>query len=330
MKHSNVAIFVPHLGCPHDCSFCNQRSIVGLVLAPTPQDIDKTLREALPFIQERDAEIAFFGGSFTGIEQKYMVSLLEATREFIGHFKGIRISTRPDYIDESILDLLLDYHITTIELGVQSMNDAVLMLNNRGHSSSDVIKSAQKIHAKGIKLGLQMMVGLYGDSEEGAFDTAQKIAGLKPDMVRIYPTLVIRGTKLEELYHSGNYEPPSLEETVKICKKLLLFFEGQDIPVIRLGLHSSEGLAEGLIAGPWHPAFRELVESRIYLENAEKVLSKLTINQIKPTLYVQKTAISKMIGQNRENIKALKDRFEIDFKAVGDEDLNKYEVVIKY
>ena len=329
MKHSNVAIFVPHLGCPHDCSFCNQRSIAGQAYAPTPEDIRTTLSEALPFIEEREAEIAFFGGSFTAIEREYMISLLEATKEYIGHFKGIRISTRPDYIDEEILDLLLEYNITTIELGVQSMRDAVLMLNNRGHTSADVENSVKLIQAKGIKLGLQMMVGLYGDSEEDANYTAQKIAALKPDMVRIYPTLVIKQTKLEELYHSGIYKPMSLDEAVMLCKELLLFFEGQDIPVIRLGLHASEGLAEGLVAGPWHPAFRELVESRIYLENAEKIVSKSEINQIKPILYVPITAISKMIGQNRGNIEALKAKFGIDFKVIGDKDLNKYEVVLK-
>lgn len=331
MKHTNIAIFVPHLGCPFDCSFCNQRSIAGQANAPSPDDIHKTLSEALPNIKDREAEIAFFGGSFTAIDRKYMLSLLDSTKEFIGYFKGIRISTRPDYIDEDILNLLLEYHITTIELGVQSMNDAVLILNNRGHNSADVINSSNMIKSKGINLGLQMMVGLYGDCENGAFDTAQKIAELKPDTVRIYPTLVINGTKLAKLYQSGIYKPLSLEEAVNICKRLLLFFEERDIPVIRLGLHPSEGLSEGLIAGPYHPAFRELVESRIYLENAEKLLYDIKIkdSQTKSILFVQKSAISKMVGQNRENIKNLKNKFGIDFKVIGDEGLNKYEIVIK-
>ena len=329
MKHSNVAIFVPHLGCPHDCSFCNQKSIVGQATAPTPQDVKAILENALPQSQQNESEIAFFGGSFTAIDWSYVGSLLEETRQFIGAFKGIRISTRPDAIDEKILDALSDYHITTIELGAQSMDDQVLHLNNRGHTVADVKNASALIQSKGIQLGLQMMVGLYGDSPEGALETARQIAALKPDMVRIYPTLVIEKTKLEELYRDGIYQPMSLEQALELCKELLLFFEGQGIPVIRLGLHASEGLEAGLVAGPWHPAFRELVESKIYLEKAVKVISQLEVNQMKSTIAVSPNALSKMIGQHGLNLKALQDRFGIDFKVVGDKDLDKYEIVVK-
>lgn len=217
MKHSNIAFFVPHVGCPHTCSFCNQRSISGTTVLPTARDIEKGCRQALTEITDREhTEIAFFGGSFTAIPRDYMLSLLKAAEPFCqeGMFSGIRISTRPDCISREMLELLREHHVTAIELGVQSLNDCVLALNERGHTAADVANAVPLIKAYGFSLGLQMMTGLYGDSKESTYRTAEKIIAYRPDTVRIYPTVVIKGTKLCEWYESGVYLPPTLAESV--------------------------------------------------------------------------------------------------------------------
>src|SRR5659263_124650 len=203
-----------------------------------------------------------------------MVSLLEAAAPFVGEngFKGIRISTRPDAIDEERLLILKKYNVTAIELGAQSMDDGVLLLNRRGHTAVDVINAARLIKSSGFELGLQMMTGLYGDTQQGALKTAIEIAKLEPKTVRIYPTIVLEETLLAELYHKGEYLPQSLEDAVSLCAQLLEYFFLQGIKVIRLGLHASEGIENGRISGPWHPAFRELCENYIYFKRARAAL----------------------------------------------------------
>ena len=204
MKKGNISIFVPHLGCPCQCSFCNQKTITGQANQPTPQDVDKAVKTALKS-KGFDYEIAFFGGSFTAIDREYMISLLKAANKYIksNEVKGIRISTRPDCIDEEILDLLKEYGVTSIELGAQSMDDEVLLANRRGHTAKDVENASELIKSYGFELGLQMMTGLYKDSEEKAIKTAEKIIALSPQTVRIYPTVVLKGTYLADLYLSG-------------------------------------------------------------------------------------------------------------------------------
>ncbi len=205
MKHANVALFVPNNGCPHACSFCSQRSITGRQNQPEPRDVrsaaETALRSLRP-VEAKQAEIAFFGGSFTAIDRGYMLSLLRAAYPYVrdGRFYGIRISTRPDYIDDGILTLLRQYGVTTIELGAQSMDDRVLALNGRGHTAQQVVQASSLIRERGFRLGLQMMTGLYGDSAAGAKKTAEALASLLPACVRIYPTLVLRGTELGSRY----------------------------------------------------------------------------------------------------------------------------------
>lgn len=309
MKHANVAIFVPHNGCPHQCSFCNQRSITGKLSQPTPQDVLQAVRIAQSSLgaTAAAAEIAFFGGSFTAIERGYMVSLLRAASPFVktGEFAGIRISTRPDCIDDEILTLLKNFGVTSIELGAQSMDDRVLQLNHRGHTAKQVETAARLIKAYDFTLGVQMMTGLYGDTVQGSLQTAEKLAALNPNQVRIYPTVIMCGTELGDRFLRGEYTTLSLDETVELCAQLLDFFEDRGIAVIRLGLHSSSELERDMLSGPWHPAFRELCENRRLFLKIIKMLTQTHIPQGKITLTVNPKSISKAVGQKKSNLKAL-------------------------
>ena len=304
--HSNISIFVPHIGCPNKCSFCNQRYITGSCWAPCAADVEKAVAAAKGSrnFDSKTAEIAFFGGSFTAINRNYMTALLKAAEQFVkdGTVKGIRISTRPDAIDDDILTLLKEYGVTSIELGAQSMNDRVLRMNNRGHNSGDVERASRLIREYGFELGLQMMTGLYGDSDNSAVKTAERLIALKPDTVRIYPTIVLKDTDLAALYADNIYKPQTLDSAVTLASKLYKLFTENGIRVIRLGLHSIE--EEAYIAGPWHPAFSELCQSQIMLTG---VLSSLT-EKGKYNIKVAKSAVSKMTGQGRKNIIFLKSR----------------------
>ena len=326
MKGANVSIFVSHFGCPQKCTFCNQHSITGAY-----GDVIENAKSAIAIARQslgensRNAEIAFFGGSFTAIDEQYMKTLLALAYEHVktGEFKGIRISTRPDKISAEILDVLKSYGVTAIELGAQSMSDRVLSMNRRGHDSACVEAASRLIKEYGFELGLQMMTGMYGSDDETDVETARRIIALSPDTVRIYPTVVIENTELCELYRDGVYCPPSLEGSVELCARLMMMFESEGIRVIRLGLHSGGGVEESYVAGVYHPAFRELCESRIYLENAQNIL--LGTEKGKKTLYVAGGCLSKMIGQRRANLEALKES-GFDCTVKERTGLNKYEV----
>ena len=329
MKHSNIAFFVPHVGCPHTCSFCNQRSISGTAALPTARDVEKGCRQALTEITDREhTEIAFFGGSFTAIPRDYMLSLLQAAEPFCrdGMFSGIRISTRPDCISREILELLKEYHVTAIELGVQSLNDRVLMLNERGHTAADVANAVSLIKEYGFSLGLQMMTGLYGDSKESTYRTAEKIISYCPDTVRIYPTVVIKGTKLCEWYESGNYVPPTLAESVDLVSDFMMRFADAGIAVIRVGLHASEELERNMVAGAYHPAFRELCEGEIYYRIFMKMLRQVNYRDVVVTVHPKE--VSKLVGQSKINkIRLNQAGYRITIEQ--DDDLQPYELRIK-
>ena len=304
-KHSNISIFVPHIGCPNMCSYCNQRHITGKCMPPKKSDVTRAVNTAVKSsnYNPETTEIAFFGGSFTAINRKYMTDLLKTASSFVnkGMVSGIRISTRPDAIDEEILDILKYYNVTAIELGAQSMNDRVLRMNNRGHSASAIIKASKLIKKKGFELGLQIMTGLYCDSDASSLKTAEKIIDIKPDTVRIYPTIVLKDTDLCTLYMDGIYKPQTLNSAVNLSAKLYEMFTEAGIRVIRLGLHSIE--EDAYVAGPWHPAFSELCQSQIMLN---RVLSDLK-EKGNYIIYVSKSAVSKMIGQGRKNLIHLND-----------------------
>lgn len=302
--HANISIFVPHIGCPNMCTFCNQCHITGSVDTPTADDVSAAVETAKksktynPF----NTEIAFFGGSFTAIEREYMIYLLESGYKYVkdGTVRGIRISTRPDAINEEVLEILKKYGVTSIELGAQSLCDDVLTKNKRGHSAKDVYNASNLIKSYGFSLGLQMMTGLYGSSDDKDIYTAEQIISLLPDTVRIYPTVVLKDTELADLMQSGKYVPQTLESAVKLCSKLYLMFEENNIRVIRLGLHTIE--KDAYLGGAFHPAFSELCLSEIFLDRAINILEE----KGKYILYVNKCDLSKMIGQKRSNIEILK------------------------
>ena len=328
MKHINIALFIPDEGCPHRCSFCNQKTITGTSKRPQPNDVISACETALNGKKDvSGGEIAFFGGSFTAIERGYMLSLLKCAKSYLdrGLFKGIRISTRPDCIDESVLALLKEYKVTSIELGCQSMDDEVLFLNERGHTAAQCENACRLVREYGFELGVQMMTGLFGDTGEKALKTAQRLIALRPDTVRIYPTVVLKNTALERLYAEGRYRAQTLEEAVALCSRLLKMFTQGGIKVIRLGLHSGGGVEENYVAGAYHPAFREKCESRLYRENIEKLLSENKVQKGEATVFVSPRYLSQAKGQKKENITYFKEH-GYNINIVTKENIEQYEV----
>lgn len=325
-RHANISIFVPHLGCPVRCSFCNQCRITGQLKNATAQEVEAAVAECMKSksYDAQNTEIAFFGGSFTAIDRNVMMPLLECANAHIkaGNVCGIRLSTRPDAIDEEILDILKSYGVTAIELGAQSMDDGVLCANRRGHTARDVCAASKLIKAYGFELGLQMMTGLYTDTGEKAVKTAEELIALKPDCVRIYPTLVLKGTQLEELLLNGQYKPQSLEDAVRLAARLIQMFEKENISVIRVGLHTID--KDSFIAGPWHAAFGELCENEIY--------KTLLLGQFKQkgeyTVYCAAGAVSKVIGHKQRNIEFFKS-LGYNYKVICDSDLTGREMRVE-
>lgn len=311
---ASVAIFVPHVGCPHRCSFCDQRAITGSVSLPNADSVRSACERAIESgVTPENTEIAFFGGSFTAIPRNYMIELLDAAQPYLKMgFRGIRISTRPDAVDDEILSILKEYGVTSVELGAQSMSDKVLMINERGHSSSDVIKASKLVKEYSFTLGLQMMVGLYGSTPEEDLKTAKKLIELSPNEARIYPTVILKNTRLGELYSAGIYGTYSLNDAISLCADILYMFESAGISVIKLGLHASRDVESEMLGGLYHPAFRELCESELY----RRRMSELIGFDKFANFTVPKGALSKAIGQKRANIEYFRSKgIEITVKA---------------
>ena len=301
MKHVNVALFVPHLGCPHTCIFCDQRAISGQSAPITAASIASACQTAAACPHEKEnSEIAFFGGSFTAVDKETMDLCLDAAAPFLKKdFGGIRVSTRPDAVNEALLSYLKSRGVTAVELGAQSMDDGVLIKNERGHTAADTARAVRMVRAAGLSPGLQMMTGMYGSTPASDRYTAREFIKLRPDTVRIYPTVVLEHTALAALYREGAYLPPSTEESVELCADLLRAFTAAGIRVIRLGLHSGGDVENNRIAGVYHPAFRELCESRIYRQALEKLLRGLPKGQV--TAVVARGHASKAAGHKGEN-----------------------------
>lgn len=343
-KQYIIPIFVPHLGCPNDCTFCNQRKISGEQKNVTEEDVKKTIEFYLDSFKDKDAkvEVAFFGGSFTGIEPELQEKLLKAAYEFIKEKKvnSIRISTRPDYIDKVTLKRLKKYKVKVIELGVQSTNDYILERCKRGHTFADVKKASRMIRWHRFTLGHQMMVGLPDSTALDELHTARDLAKLKPKMVRIYPVLVIRGTELEKEYNSGEYEPLTVEQAVERCKELCYFFGKKKIDVIRIGLQNTETISDPkkekseVVAGPYHETFRGLVESAIYYDTIVDKIKKINTKVKEVEIRVNPQNTSNVVGYKRENINKLKDIYDVDVVLKVDEkcpvDKIDVEVTKKY
>jgi len=318
-----IPIFLPNLGCPHQCAFCNQTSITGV----TPDIIStKTLclliNKFLEYkkTQRRSVQVSFYGGNFLGLKKEYIRILLDETTKFVKNKKinSIRFSTRPDTISDKQLDIIKNYPVSTIEIGVQSMDNQVLAMAKRGHTALETEKAAALLKERNYDIGMQMMVGLPGDDETKSLFTAQRIASLSPDFVRIYPTVVLAHSCLAVWYRNGEYTPWSLSRCVALVKNLYLFFKSKKIPVIRMGLQASEDLAKDttMLAGPYHPAFGHMVHSKIFLDMATSIMGTGKVSSEKITIKVHPRSISKMRGLKNENLDILKTKFQIKFLEV--------------
>ena len=305
-----LPIFVPHAGCPNDCVFCNQKRISGSLLPASAE----TVRIAVSTLAPGSGyELAFYGGSFTAIpetEQEVLLAAALPARES-GAVSAIRVSTRPDAVTKEKLARLRFYGVETVELGAQSMCDEVLLRCGRGHTSADTVKAAKLVKDAGFTLILQMMTGLPGSGEARDIQTARSIAALHPDGVRIYPTVIIRDTPLEDLWRAGKYREHTVEDAVRVCVHILPIFDAAGIPVIRLGLNPSDELSGGAaVAGAYHPALGELVRSRLWRDKAETVLSGVEPGE-DVVLGVARSRISMMTGQHRANVSYLQERFAL-------------------
>jgi len=332
-KQYIIPIFVPHLGCPNDCIFCNQKSISGQKTNMTKEKAKKIIDDYLKSMTDENAqiEIAFFGGSFTAIETERQEELLQTAYEYVkvGKVESIRISTRPDCINKEILKRLKKYKVKTIELGVQSANDYILKRANRGHTFEDVKKASKLIRWYGFKLGHQMMVGLPESTRIDEINTAKALVKLKPKMVRIYPVLVVKNTKLEEEYEQGIYEPLSVVQAVEICKEIVRIFADKKIDIIRIGLQSTDEISDPqnekseVVAGPYHPAFRQLVESGMWYDAIVGKIKKLNVKVKKVQVTVNPIDANNVIGHKKENVQKLKDTYDVDLILKQDKNIKQ-------
>lgn len=313
-RESIIPVFVPHLGCPNDCVFCNQRRISGSVTPATPQDVVEAIERAKTLTgPETRRQLAFYGGSFTAIPVSEQEALLDAAGPYLesGDIVSLRLSTRPDAIDAATLKWLKAYGVETIELGAQSMSERVLALSGRGHTAQDVEDASAQVKAAGFKLILQMMTGLPGADDESDVESARRIAALKPDGVRVYPTVIVRDTALFDIWKAGRYKEHTVEDAVRVCAKILPIFEEAHIPVIRLGLNPTEDLSGGdAVGGAYHPALGELVKSRIMREKAEALLEG-ALPGSEAVLRVNPRLMSQLVGQHGANRAYLTERFAL-------------------
>ena len=308
MKRSIIPVFIPHMGCPHRCVFCDQRQISGKRSAPDVRAeigaaLEKTERSGISVLPQ----VAFYGGSFTAIEEREQTEFLAVGAEFVhqGRVASLRCSTRPDAIDGAVVQRLKKYHMQTVELGAQSMDDGVLLRAGRGHTAADTVRAARMLKAEGFELVLQMMTGLPGDTPEKSLRTAEELIALEPAAVRIYPTVVLPGTGLEKLWREGKYRPETTAEAAALCGRLLGRFEEAGIPVIRLGLNPSRGLEEQVLDGPYHPAFGELAAGELWLSRIREKLGTERRSGVVLELTVPPHAVSAAVGQHRRNVQAL-------------------------
>ena len=337
-KRRIIPVFVPHLGCPHDCVFCDQRGISGTDATPSPEDVFNQICDALQKLPHGEAaQAAFYGGSFTAVPVRLQDALLDVANTALATvgaahagFGTIRISTRPDYINDEIVARLVSKNVCTIELGAQSMDARVLFASERGHTAEDTRNAAKVVKNSGTELILQMMTGLPGDTPEKSVQTARELIALKPDGVRIYPTVVVRGTRLHELWQSGEYKEHSVEAAVELCAKLVPMFEADEIPIIRLGLNPSDGLSSGdAVAGAYHPAFGELVRSRIYLETAREILQAASVRLGSDVvLSVTRGQLSAAIGQHRRNIETLTREFGLSSLKIVENETQNHKILV--
>jgi histone acetyltransferase (RNA polymerase elongator complex component) len=326
MKTYHIPIFVPHKGCPHDCVFCNQRHITGQISDTTPEDVVRIIEENLATVDKDSyVEVAFFGGSFTAIEPHMQEALLKAAYPYVKDKRvdGIRCSTRPDSITKEILETYKSYGGTSIELGVQSTDKEVLLKSHRGHTYEDVVNASWLIKDYGIELGVQMMLGLPGDTREKMINTAKDLISLSPKCVRLYPTLVVEDTALWNMFQKGSYKPLDTEEAVDILAELIPMFVKNGVDVIRVGLQTTDEINEATVKGPYHPAIRELAEGRIIRNLIENNLQNGTLE-----VFAAPSMISRVSGHKRCNKDYFKRKYNVELKVTALEGLGENELKI--
>ena len=338
-KEYIIPIFVPNLGCPYDCTFCNQEKISGAQTDVDAKKVRDTIEYYLKNFKDdhKYVEVAFFGGSFTGIDRRVQEKLLQEANKYIKEKKvnSIRISTRPDYINRKILKMLKKYHVKTIELGVQSSNDYILEKSKRNHTFADVKRASKLIRFYGFRLGHQMMVGMPDSTKEDELQTARDLIKLKPKMVRIYPVLVIKGTELARQYSKGEYTPLTVEEAVERCKEITYLFRKKNINVIRIGLQNTEEInspnkdGSEVLAGPFHPAFRQLVEGEMWYDTLSEKIKKINSTVKKIEIVVNPSDSNEVIGHKKENVKKLKHFYNVDIVITTDENIKQGKFEIK-
>lgn len=331
-RESIIPVFVPHLGCPNDCVFCNQRRISGAQEPATAETVKIAIENAAALPHDGvKRQLAFYGGSFTAIPVCEQLSLLGAAKTYLdrGEIDSVRLSTRPDAIDGEVLKRLKAFGVETIELGAQSLDNEVLILSGRGHTAEDVENASKLIKAAGFKLILQMMTGLPGDTEEKTIETVRKIIALRPDGVRVYPTVIVRDTVLFDNWQAGRYKEHTVEDAVRVCAKIVPMFNEADIPIIRLGLNPTEELSGGAAAGgAYHPALGEMVKSRILREKAEKLIEG-TEKGSELIIYVHPSQVSQMTGQHKCNVTYLTEKFALKGLKIKPKELNLGKIVIE-
>lgn len=332
-RHVNIPIFIPHLGCPHQCVFCDQHTISGQKKPVTTESVGKTIEEWLTTVKPGDdVEIAFFGGSFTGIPRDLMTDYLRTAYAYVetGRVSAIRLSTRPDTIDGDTLNLLKRYGVGLIELGAQSLDDRVLELSGRGHTAADVVQAARLIKDMDIKLGIQVMPGLPGDTLASALETTQDVIALRPHMVRIYPAITLKGTRMEQLCLEGAYRPLTLEEAVEWCTRIVPLYREAGIGIGKMGLHYSELLEGAVVSGPYHPAFGELVEARMLLIKMIQCIEEQNLTQTTDIrILTGKGGVSAVTGHQKANLNALRSRYPYrKIRVEEDETLSRGEIRI--
>lgn len=316
MRHINIPLFVPHAGCPQTCTFCNQRTIAGTHDEMTPERAQNEIDSVMRTLNDCcEVEIAFFGGSFTAIGRQRMIALLKAVQPYIDgkRVKGIRISTRPDSVDEEILDILAFYRVHTIELGIQSISDRVLSACRRGHTAEDSIRACELIVSRGFTLGGQMMIGLPCSNEEDEITTAKAIVRLGAKEARIYPTVVLRGTELSAQMQDGSYSPLTLRQAISRSCSAMEVFESASVKLLRIGLCENEGLHDGsVIGGAYHPALGELCQNEFYRRRLTDAIGRnASLHKRALRVTVARGRLSAAIGQHKSNQTALKEQFSL-------------------
>ncbi|MGL4570979.1 MAG: elongator complex protein 3 [Clostridium sp.] len=328
-SHYIIPIFVPHEGCPHNCVFCNQDRITGVKDKVDGDKVENIIKEYYETIENKDAtiEVSFFGGTFTAIREEKQRELLKVAKKYkdLGIVEKIRMSTRPDYINDYILTYLKEYDVDIIELGIQSLDDDVLIAAGRGHTAKDVENASKLIKKYGITLGHQLMPGLPKSTEEKDIKSAKASLKMEPELLRIYPSLVIKDTPMEIMYNRGEYSPYTLEKAVNVSKEIFTMFNNNGVNVIRIGLQPTETINTGkdIIAGPFHPAFRELVQGSLIAD-----MIRDNLEGFECEILINNKDLSKLYANRKIYFNKLKDD-GYKIKVIVDDEVPRGRIVIK-